>query len=897
MPSVEAEPRLWWLGGDDSDALLHALDHGTPGIATGGPARLGIVDPDDRKVELARRLVAKGKPWRGRSDIWFTPDGLAGQGGKVAFLFPGVEPTFGAEATDVPALAARLGLEAPPLDETTLAHRSASIYRLGIFLDLVLRALGVEPDVVAGHSIGEWSGSVAAGMVPRERAEDVLTVLDLDAVELPELDFAALGAGATAVSVALAGIDGIDISHDNCPGQSVICGPSGIVDHALAQLREANILGYKLDFRSGFHTPAIAPALDVFRAHGDSLPVGPPEIPMWSATSVTPYPRTREEIIELHLRHLVEPVRFRPLVERLYDDAGARVFVQVGLGSLTSFVDDTLGDRDHACVQLLTANRSALAQVHRALTALWVEGVQPRLDRLAAPRPSTHQLVRAPALLGAAEMLSGAARASQQVIDALTGRLSASDSAAPARRPGGKITVERRLSLETMPETLDHTLYQQPEGWDDPADLFPIVAMTTQIELLQDLATEYADGREVVEVFGVRNLRWLDISSPLDVPITVDPKDDDVLQLTLGGYCRANVRLGWYPAPVRYEPRPLANPRPTVHTAQEMFDLRLMFHGPRFQGINHMGPIGDDGILGELHNLSTPGSLLDNMGKLVAYWVMDHRSWQEGPLPIGLDRVELFGPKPPPGVDLCCDVRIVDLQEDLVRANGQIVAPDGTVWCRVEGWASHVFHLDDKTEQLYRAPSYSFITEPQPGGWNLVRERWPSGAARDFSARRYLSRREREEYESLNLLEQRHWLIKMAIGKDVVRQWLWNGLGTPSYPVEVTLVPDGEHRFRVVSDRIPAGHDLCITFSSLDWLAVAVLGDGEPRDIEAREVPEGADPDAVAHQVAETLGARNPGAQVDHIVPVDIETASGRPVAVAWTAPQRSGVSQRLIRP
>ncbi len=112
-------------------------------------------------------------------------------------------------------------------------------------------------------------------------------------------------------------------------------------------------------------------------------------MPFWSATSVAPWPGEREDIIALHLRHLCEPVRFRPLVERLYDDAGARVFVQVGVGSLTGFVADTLGDREHATAAVLAPRRSALAQLERALTALWVEGVAVDLAALAgSPAPA-----------------------------------------------------------------------------------------------------------------------------------------------------------------------------------------------------------------------------------------------------------------------------------------------------------------------------------------------------------------------------------------------------------------------------------------------------------------------------------------------------------------------------
>ena len=754
---------LWWLAGEDAADIAQQLARPGAGPADPprverGPARLGIADADDRKLRLARRLLAEGGAWRGRSDIWYSAAGLARSGGKVAFLFPGVEPTFGVDAMDLPGLAGRFGLVAPLIEDDTIAHRSASIYRVGNFLDQVMQRLGIAPDLIAGHSIGEWSGSVAAGIIPTIHAAELLDVIDPSTVELPDLDFAAFAAGVDVVAPVVDEIDDIVVSHDNSPGQSIVCGTPAMVDEVLARLRERSVLGYKLGFQSGFHTPAMAESLPTFRAHLDAMDIGPGHIPMWSATSVAPYPRTRAEIIDLHLRHLEEPVRFRPLVERLYHDAGVRVFVQVGVGSLTNFVGDTLGDLDHASVAVLTPRRSALAQVSRVLTALWVEGLDidpgslrhagtPGLDAAAVPSgngrpapdptPIRPRSPRVPAAAGAtpvqaaaapvseslaaaADMLTAAARAGGDVLDALALRLSpatvpaarlaptppasavrtiaprsdpaiatgsvpagsvpagtvpadgartgvadqappppAAPPSIPAWAPAPaldwptEITIVRRLlSLETMPETIDHTLYEAPEGWPDVSDRFPIVAMTTQLQLLEDIAASCAGGRDVIELFGVRNYRWLDISEPLDLEITVTPKGDDVLGIALGPYCRANVRVGRFPPAPRYDDPPLVGPRPTAHTAQELFDLRLMFHGPRFQGIRAVGPVGDDGMLGTFDNLDTPGSLLDNLGKLIAYWAIDYDGIGEAALPSGVGRVELFGPKPAPGVEV-----------------------------------------------------------------------------------------------------------------------------------------------------------------------------------------------------------------------------------------------------
>ncbi|HMG41368.1 MAG TPA: acyltransferase domain-containing protein [Acidimicrobiales bacterium] len=923
MSDTEDDPAVWWVAGDSTAELLDRLDQldASPPAAKltslgSGPARVGIVEPNERKLRLARRMLTEGEPWRGRSDLWFTARGLADGGGKVAFLFPGVEPTFGLVDDDLTGLARRLHLDAPALVDDSVAHRSASIVRLGIFLDQVLRRLGVAPDALAGHSIGEWGASVASGMFARQDADRLLDGIDLGGVDLPDLDFVALSAGADAVAPVIAGIEHVVVSHDNCPGQTVVCGPPAAAQQALAALRDAGILGYTLDFQSGFHTPFIEPSLVEFRHYLEGMSITAAGTPTWSATTTGPYPTDRAEIIELHLRHLVEPVRFRPMVERLYHEAGVRIFVQVGVGTLTGFVDDTLADLDHATVPAVTAKRSALAQAWRTLTALWVEGVAVRPEALTGIEPPSLKendpipvvsLQGPVAVRGAIDLLSAATRASGDVLDALAARLSPATAAtatavalaerplpapvAPATLPWPteKVTVTRRLSIEAMPETLDHALYHQPEGWPDVTDGFPIVAMTTQIQLLQDVAAEYAGGRDVVEVFGVRNLRWLDLSDPQDVDITIVPKGDDVLSVALGPYCRANVRVGSFPPAPRHETSPLANAHVPKVTAEEMFAKRIMFHGPKFQGIDTLGPTGDDGILAEFHHLDTPGSLLDNLGKIIAYWVIEQRNPGESPLPIGVDRIQFFGPPLEPGVDVHCDVRIQELQLDLVKADGVLVLPDGRVWCRVEGWMSNVFHIDQVMEPVYHLTETHYADEPQPGGWSVTIERWPTGAGRDLTGRRFLSRAERERYAGMNLLEQRRWLIDLVTAKEAVRRWLGEHHGIESYPVQVSLVAEGEHRYRAVCPLIPEGHDLRITVSTLNWLAVAVLGDGEWRDIETREVVDGADAAVVAEEAAAALRARNPGVEVQSVPEAPDVTPSSIAIvviprfAVAWT--------------
>src|SRR5262249_38235043 len=89
--AVRAPPRADVLAdaGASGDELRARGERDRPGGR--GPARLAIVDPTPERRALAQKVLTRGKPWRGQSDLWFTPRGLAADGGRLAFLFPGIE--------------------------------------------------------------------------------------------------------------------------------------------------------------------------------------------------------------------------------------------------------------------------------------------------------------------------------------------------------------------------------------------------------------------------------------------------------------------------------------------------------------------------------------------------------------------------------------------------------------------------------------------------------------------------------------------------------------------------------------------------------------------------------------------------------------------------------------
>ncbi|WP_263170256.1 type I polyketide synthase [Streptomyces sp. SCSIO ZS0520] len=378
---------------EDSELLATSLPETGPGSEGAGPVRLGIADPTARRLKLARKAVAKGEPWRGRSDVWFTPRPVLGPaGGRTAFVFPGLEAEFGAkvdELAEVFGLDWKFGEDAQVGD---VGRHGAAVFQLGRILDTSLRRLGVVPDAVAGHSVGEWTAMAAAGVHAPEEVDAFLAGFDPDALRVPGLAFAVLGTAAERVLERLAGREDVVLSHDNAPNQSMICGPEEQVAALVDAFRAEGVIAQVLPFRSGFHTPMLGPYLAPIRQAAEAYTLHPPHVPVWSATTAAPFPAEPDAVRELFVRHLLEPVRFRQLVLALYE-SGFRAFLVLGAGQLGSLLDDTLAGRDRLVVSAHSGARDSLAQLRRVATALWTEGAAPDLAPL-LPAGSTSRTTK-----------------------------------------------------------------------------------------------------------------------------------------------------------------------------------------------------------------------------------------------------------------------------------------------------------------------------------------------------------------------------------------------------------------------------------------------------------------------------------------------------------------------
>ncbi|HET9255212.1 MAG TPA: 4'-phosphopantetheinyl transferase superfamily protein, partial [Pseudonocardiaceae bacterium] len=686
----------------------------------------------------------------------------------------------------------------------------------------------------------------------------LIASFDPATLHVPDLVFAALGRGAEQATSVIEDLEGITVSHDNCPHQSIICGAEAAIARALDRLAARGVTGQVLPFRSGFHSPMLAPYLNRILGIFAGLPVRAPAHPIWSATTLDRYPGDPNGIRALATRHLLEPVRFGPLIQRLYQ-AGTRAFIQVGTGSLPGFIADTLAGVPHLAITANTPRRPGLDQLRRVAAALWAEGWEPRFGQLPLRAPARTPagperggpvlplklgapLIRlgdsAPSLSStrAAPIPPAAPRgAVHPLLDELDAALNAATTAATdvAQSWSRRAVPTRRsttatLSLDTMPYLADHCFYRQPGGWPDARDRYPVVPLTTIMELMADAARALRPGHAVIGIRDVRALRWLAVAPPVTVTTTSTLNPDGTVTVALDDYASGSVLLApageWPPEPPvssDHRHNTDTHSRASAVTAEALYRDRWMFHGPAFQGIAELGPMSDDGITGELIVPNVPGALLDNAGQLLGFWIMIHTARDRLAFPSGIGQVRYYGPPPAPGERVRCAVRVGSVSAMDVVADLELWRADGRLWASLERWTDRRFNTDELTWPVFVFPERNLIAQRQPGGWFLVRDRWPDPATRELIMRRYLNADERAEYARRTPRAAGQWLLGRIAVKDAVRQWLWDGGAGPVFPIEITVSNDESGRPQVSG---PFTEPPQVSLAHTGALAAALVG-------------------------------------------------------------------------
>ena len=419
----------------DEDPTGRRLSEALPAVSAGYRAegvRLAVVATSwselEKRLDLFDKAGGDRDKWEflGKQNILVSDAPTLDEAAKVAHMFPGQGSQYVGMTLDLSkrydiigdtwaeadrtmidildgenlsSMVLREGLDA---DEMAMAeellkqteHTQPAMLTADLALERLLAQHGIVPDMVAGHSLGEYAALMVSGILG---FHDALTAAaargtEMGSVEVPDRGImASITTPADRIDEVLEDIDGYVIAANrNSPTMTVIAGETEAMRRAMAAFEEVGATVVQLQTSHAFHSRIVAPANEPLRRFLEGLDISLPTIPITANVDGMFYPDQVEDGVDAKQAILAKlapqmssPVEWTTQVRQMHD-AGARFFLEVGpKRALALFADQILADDERLVAITNHPKAGGIQSFLSALAMLAVAGrpaQTPRLD-------------------------------------------------------------------------------------------------------------------------------------------------------------------------------------------------------------------------------------------------------------------------------------------------------------------------------------------------------------------------------------------------------------------------------------------------------------------------------------------------------------------------------------
>lgn len=227
-------------------------------------------------------------------------------------------------------------LTADPTTGGRTADAQPAILAASLVAWRALTDAGVTADAVAGHSLGEYTAAVAAGVFDVTEGAALVgergSAMAAACAANPGTMAAVVKLAPDAIEVLVDRIDDLVVANDNAPGQVVVAGPPEAVDAVADEARQAGGRALPLDVEGAFHSPAMAPAVDPVAAALAATSAADPRVPVVAGADASAR-QDAPAVLDALQAGILSPVRWREVQLELAD-LGVTDLVELGPGGV-----------------------------------------------------------------------------------------------------------------------------------------------------------------------------------------------------------------------------------------------------------------------------------------------------------------------------------------------------------------------------------------------------------------------------------------------------------------------------------------------------------------------------------------------------------------------------------